>query len=211
MAEVGAGRPDHHSVAIRRYLPSAGSTAARDVWSDMRIRVDTADRLPQSVGGWLPRGRQLVRRRAKARGRTTLALIVALGLGGCSADIAMFRADRNWWTSSGERTPPLTPQAAPPDALVGPDGGCTGEPAQPVRGVAVGMTECDLVRLAGPTDRIAIRSNERGEREAVLTYPAGDHAGIYRFQSGVLVSVERVPAAPPARPARPARRSNRAN
>lgn len=65
------------------------------------------------------------------------------------------------------------------------------------------MTECGL---AGPTDRVDVRINELGEREPVITYPSGERAGIYRFQSGVLVSVERVPDAVLAKPARPTRR-----
>jgi hypothetical protein len=70
------------------------------------------------------------------------------------------------------------------------------------------MTECDLVRLAGPADRIEIGANERGQRTAVMTYPQGERAGIYRFTSGVLVSVERPPEPPkPQRPQRPAPRT----
>jgi hypothetical protein len=168
----------------------------------MRIQVAAGATLDKTGGRRLPGGRRLVRTTCKLS-----ALALALGLGACSADIAMFRADSTWWSSKSDRGPaPLTPAAAPADALVGADGGCAGDGAPP-RGVAVGMTECDLVRLAGPTDRIDIRANERGEREAVITYPAGERAGIYRFQSGVLVSVERVPDAAPAKPARPARRN----
>jgi hypothetical protein len=68
------------------------------------------------------------------------------------------------------------------------------------------MTECDLVRIAGPTNQIDVGTNERGERTAVLTYPQGERAGIYRFASGLLVSIEGLPqaAAPPKR-AKPAR------
>ena len=70
------------------------------------------------------------------------------------------------------------------------------------------MTECELVRLPGPTDRIEIGANERGQRTAVITYPQGERAGVYRFTSGVLVSVERSPE-PPKRPGpqRPAPRN----
>jgi hypothetical protein len=69
------------------------------------------------------------------------------------------------------------------------------------------MTECDLVRLAGPAERVEIGANERGQRTAVITYPQGERAGVYRFLSGVLVSVERPPE--PAKPQRPQRAAPR--
>lgn len=132
-------------------------------------------------------------------GRVAIAAgILALLMAGCSADVAMFRSDWNWWSNSA----PTRPRAAPAEGLVGPDGSCTPSDAVP-RGIALGMTECDVIRVAGPTDQIAIGANERGERTAVLTYPQGERAGTYRFASGLLVSIERLPeAAVPQRPAR---------
>jgi hypothetical protein len=87
---------------------------------------------------------------------------------------------------------------------LGPDGNCP-QAAQPPLGVAVGMTECDVVHVAGPTPQMQVATNERGERTLVLTYPSGEHAGIYRFTSGILESVEEVPQA--ERPAKPAKRA----
>ena len=134
-------------------------------------------------------------------------MTLALGLlvGGCSADVALFRADWNWWSNNAP-APGSARTAAPAEGLVGPDGSCPADEGG-ARGVALGMTECELVRAAGPTDSIEIGANERGERTAVLTYPRGERAGIYRFTSGLLVSIERVAEAPPPRPQRPARRS----
>lgn len=77
-----------------------------------------------------------------------------------------------------------------------------------VRGIALDMTECDVVRIAGVTDRVEISANERGQRAVVLTYVTGSRPGVYRFVSGRLVSVERGPEpAAPAKPAKPKRRS----
>jgi hypothetical protein len=59
------------------------------------------------------------------------------------------------------------------------------------------MSECDLIRLAGPTDKIDIATNERGERTAVITYAQGERAGIYRFTSGQLTTMDRVDEPPP--------------
>jgi hypothetical protein len=125
---------------------------------------------------------------------------LAVLLAGCSADTSMFRSNWNWWSNSA----PVVLRAAPPEGLVGPDGACAGDANQP-RGIALGMTECDLIRVAGPTNEIAIGANERGERTAVLTYPQGERAGIYRFASGLLVTIERLPeaAAPQRAPRKP--------
>ena len=60
------------------------------------------------------------------------------------------------------------------------------------------MTECDVVRRAGPVEKIDFGVNERGERTVTLTYMRGPMPGIYRFAGGRLVSIERAPAPPPA-------------
>jgi hypothetical protein len=79
----------------------------------------------------------------------------------------------------------------PPDVRSGP------------RGIALQMTECQVVQLAGYTDRVEIASNERGQRAVTLTYLSGDRPGIYRFLGGRLASMERV--AEPVQPKRPQR------
>jgi hypothetical protein len=71
--------------------------------------------------------------------------------------------------------------------------------ASPVRaGVGLGMTECEVVRTLGHTDRIEISTNERGLRIVTLTYLNGERPGIYRFEAGRLDSLERVDQAPGA-------------
>ena len=71
------------------------------------------------------------------------------------------------------------PGALPPEVRGGP------------RGVALQMTECQVVGTIGYTDRVEIGANERGERSVTLTYLSGDRPGIYRFRNGRLVSMER--------------------
>ena len=61
------------------------------------------------------------------------------------------------------------------------------------------MTECQVVGIAGYTDRIEVSANERGERVVTLTYLSGDRPGIYHFRSGRLVSMERVAEPPQAK------------
>jgi hypothetical protein len=93
---------------------------------------------------------------------------------------------------------PVLPGSAPP-------GG-----SQPGRGIALEMSECDLVRAAGYTGQVEISTSERGERSVVLTYLQGEHPGIYRFVSGRLKSIERAPelpaAAKPAAPKKPGKK-----
>jgi hypothetical protein len=107
-------------------------------------------------------------------------------LGACSMDIPLMSFKRD--------ASPSAPQVTA-EALVGADGACA-TPAQPPRGIALGMTECDLVAVAGPTERIEIGADERGQRTAVLTYPSGDRAGIYRFTAGQLTVIDRLPEEP---------------
>ena len=109
--------------------------------------------------------------------------------------------------------------AAPASALnfqAGPDASVPGRPAPappvpqgPVaRGIGLKMTECEVERTAGYTDRVEI-TNDHGQRRVVLTYLQGEHAGIYRFEGGRLKSIERTPDAPLQPPAKPARNAKK--
>jgi len=90
------------------------------------------------------------------------------------------------------------PQAGPANPST-PQPGAPAAGAPPVRtGVGLGMTECEVVRTLGYTDRIEISANERGQRSVTLTYLTGERPGIYRFVSGQLVSLERAGEAPAA-------------
>jgi hypothetical protein len=95
--------------------------------------------------------------------------------------------------TTGPQTGPA-PTAPPPEASGAP-------PAR--TGVALGMTECEVVRVLGHTDRIEIATNERGQRSVTLTYLTGERSGIYRFVAGQLVSLERTGEAPAPKPAKP--------
>jgi hypothetical protein len=81
-----------------------------------------------------------------------------------------------------------SPAAAPattPDAAVG-------------GGVALGMTECEVVSRVGTPNLVQIGNNPNGDRTAVLTYNAGSQPGIYHFEHGQLMAMDRVAAPPPA-------------
>jgi hypothetical protein len=66
-------------------------------------------------------------------------------------------------------------------------------------GVALGMSECDIVSRAGQPNSVQLGKNPNGDRTAVLTFNAGPRPGIYHFERGALMEVESVPA-PPAPP-----------
>ena len=114
--------------------------------------------------------------------------------GGCAGQ-AVTAAPQALNFTAGPQTGPATPRAPPP--------GTAGAPA--VRtGVSLGMSECEVVRALGHTDRIEIATNERGQRSVTLTYLTGERPGVYRFVAGQLVSLERAGEAPAApKPAKP--------
>jgi hypothetical protein len=106
--------------------------------------------------------------------------------------------------------------------FINPDGSCASAPLNPAAppspdpadqgliqgGIALQMSECDVVRRAGRPDNIEMGAGERGARSLVLTYNSGPRPGIYRFASGRLYTVERgaeltpPPAKPKAKPAK---------
>jgi hypothetical protein len=113
--------------------------------------------------------------------------------------------------------------ALPPPApgeLIGPEGQCAGGAAAAAGtadgggalgllqgGIALQMTECDVVRRAGAPEKIEYPPN-RFERAVMLTYIRGPRPGIYNFLGGRLVAIDRAPE-PPAAP-KPAKKSGRA-
>jgi len=167
--------------------------------------------------------------RPKALRLLALAALVP-AIAACSTDLSLnnvtlapkpdqlFRKP-DWATFSGGKNDfelrPITPAD-----LVAPDGSCpigqgqasgfaeqsgAGAPPQappPNGGISLQMTECDVVRRAGPVEQIDIGANERGDRVVTLTYIRGPSPGIYRFTGGRLASIERAPGPPPA-PAKP--------
>jgi len=119
--------------------------------------------------------------------------------------------DAEWFSRSGRlfiknvsiETPPLTPnKPITSDDLVSAEGYCAGmappggsnalaegaaasPPPTTTGTVALGHTECDVVRGIGSP----------GNRVAVISYMQGQRAGIYTFTGGRLTSIERAPGA----------------
>ena len=157
----------------------------------------------------------------EAHRRQLLALLVLAPLvTGCGGASNLFQSDllskdAEWFSRPGRlfiknvsiETPPLTPdKAVTAEDLVSADGGCPGMApadanalsdgaagAPPVQSgtVALGHTECDVVRGVGAPDNVNISNNARGDRVAVVNWSRGPRAGIYTFTAGRLTSVER--------------------
>ena len=149
-----------------------------------------------------------------------LAPILA-GCGATASDIFapdMISKDAEWFSRSGRLfiknvsidTPPLTPdKTVTAEDLVSTDGACPGmaaniptnanalsdgqaAPAPVATGtVALGHTECDVVRGIGAPTAVNISSSPRGDRVAVVNFSQGARAGIYTFTAGRLTSIER--------------------
>jgi PPE-repeat protein len=151
-------------------------------------------------------------------------LALAPLIAGCSSGSDLLSRDAEWFSRSGRLfirnvsidAPPLTPdKPVRPDELVSADGACPGMAppgadaqaltdnaagAPPVAGgtVALGHTECDVVRGIGAPDSVNLSNGPAG-RVAVVTWSRGPRAGIYTFSGGRLSSIERgpEPVAPP--------------
>ena len=146
-------------------------------------------------------------------------LLLAPVLAGCGSASDLLSKDADWFSRTGRvfvrnvsiETPPLTPdKPVGPEDFVSADGGCpgmapppgaadanalaAGGPAPSTSGtVALGHTECDVVRGIGAPDSVNLSNNGRGDRVAVINYSRGQRAGIYTFTAGRLTSIERGP------------------
>jgi len=146
-------------------------------------------------------------------------LALAPLVAGCQSASDLMSKDAEWFSRSGRLfirnvsidAPPLTPnQPVRPDDLVSADGACPGMAppgagaqaladnaagAPPVAGgtVALGHTECDVVRGIGAPDSVNLSTGPGGGRLAVVTWSRGPRAGIYTFSGGRLSSIERAP------------------
>jgi hypothetical protein len=59
-------------------------------------------------------------------------------------------------------------------------------------GVALGMSECDVVARLGQPTAVNLGRNANGLRSAALTFRTGPRPGIYRFDNGRLSEMDRV-------------------
>jgi hypothetical protein len=153
-------------------------------------------------------------------------LLVATLIAGCSGGSDLMSRDAEWFSRPGRLfirnisidAPPLTPNKlvatedlvsaegfcpgmAPPedspvDANAATDGASAARPPSTTGTVALGHTECDVVRGIGAPASVNLSNNGRGDRVAVINYVQGQRAGIYTFTAGRLSSIERGPEQP---------------
>jgi hypothetical protein len=100
----------------------------------------------------------------------------------------------------------MAPPGGPADSNALAEGAAASPPPSTTGTVALGHTECDVVRGIGAPGNVNISRNERGDRLAVINYTQGQRAGIYTFTAGRLTSIEREPG-PVVQP-KPARSKN---
>jgi hypothetical protein len=101
--------------------------------------------------------------------------------------------------------PAATPASANPNAAL-PDQPPGAPPV--IGGIALGMSECNVVRRAGLAGNVNISAGDRGERKVVLTYLSGTWPGIYTFSDGRLKIVDRAPV--PETPVKPPAKKQKA-
>jgi hypothetical protein len=92
---------------------------------------------------------------------------------------------------------------AAPSASVNPGEGAPPSPETAALlggGIALGMSECDVVARLGQPTAVNPGQNPNGIRSLTLTYQTGPRPGIYRFEGGRLAEMDRVEAPPPAAP-----------
>ena len=152
-------------------------------------------------------------------------LVLAPVLAGCAGASDMITRDAEWFSGPSRlfirniQAPPLSPDkpvtaedlvtaegycpgmappaGSPADANAATADAAAGGPIVPSTSgtVALGHTECDVVRGIGAPASVSLSSNPRGNRVAVVTYTQGQRAGIYTFTAGRLTSIERNPEA----------------
>lgn len=113
--------------------------------------------------------------------------------------------DRPVGSMAGDLASAPMPVGPPPAANAPDQSG--GQPLA-MGGIALDMSECDVVRRAGTPGNVNISAGDKAERKVVLTYLTGNWPGIYTFDSGRLKVVDRAPE--PQTPGKPAAKKQKA-
>jgi hypothetical protein len=102
---------------------------------------------------------------------------------------------------------PAQPPSAPDNQAAAPAGSAANTAAMLGSGVALGMSECEVVYRAGQPSAVQLGKNPNGDRTALLTYNSGPRPGVYHFERGALMQMDRV-AGPPPQPPEPAKKKS---
>ena len=165
-----------------------------------------------------------VQRTGRMTARLLAIAVLLPAIGACSANVSLdnvtfikpdpLQRKPDWTTYSGNRDE-FNLRAITAEDLVSADGQCAaqsaevataGDPVLPPGtptmqgGIALQMTECDVVRRSGLAEKVDLGTGANNERTAVLTFTRGPHPGVFRFAAGRLVAMERLPGPPAAAP-----------
>jgi hypothetical protein len=104
--------------------------------------------------------------------------------------------------NGGCAPPAASPQPPTPPGAPAPAPAASADAASLLGGgIGLGMSECEVVYRAGRPNAVQIGKNPNGDRTALLTYNSGPRPGVYHFERGALMQmdrVEEVPAQPQA-------------
>jgi hypothetical protein len=146
-------------------------------------------------GGWFSKPVEMFSKPEWAKNTATTA---DLGPSGPVPPEELVNADGSCAMSAAAAPPPAAPDQPPGVAVVNAPAG-----PQVMGGVALGMSECQVVQRAGNPSNVQMGSGASGERSVTLTFLNPPWPGIYRFSDGRLKVVERSPAPPPTAKAPP--------
>ena len=99
---------------------------------------------------------------------------------------------------------PARPAPAQPQPATGNQGAVPAASADATSaygaGIALGMSECDVVDRAGKPSSVELGRTPNGDRSAVMTFRSGPRPGLYHFERGKLMEMDSVdvPPSPPA-------------
>ena len=190
LALGGCSSLDTNSIQLGNLNPFTGEDALRQSSFDYFYKKDTVSFAPVTATDLVgPDGRCAFEAAPTMSGGAPMPPPAAEAPPPAGSPINPRSNQALYFTAGPEsgRVASAPPGALPPEVRGGP------------RGISIAMTECQVVGIAGYTDRIEVSANERGERVVTLTYLSGDRPGIYHFRSGRLVSMERVAEPPQAK------------
>lgn len=159
--------------------------------------------LPQAAGRSEGDGLVLVQ---SSRSAALVTLAMAVTLAGCanfdtggswfSKPLDVFGRNAGYTYSQLDESKQERPVTA--NDLVDANGACpAAAPDSLGGGIAIGMSECDVVARVGPPSAVNLGRNPNGDRTAILTFQGGVRPGVYRFVAGRLKEMDRVELPPP--------------
>ena len=157
----------------------------------------------KSDAGWFSKPITSVFTREDGSGSMATAKNFSLGPSGPVAPEDLVNPDGTCAAAAPETPAPASQGASQVGSAAG---DLAGSPMPPggetpfLGGVALGMSECQVVRRAGMPSNVAITMADNNERKTVLTYAGGHWPGIYTFMSGRLKVVDALPEAQKPKP-----------